>query len=122
MAIPLTDGNTIEYELSYEEHDFVEGDEFGHIDSTIIDESIISKFSKPSELEKCRECPIYPSCLILNECDGIKDRNSVTCKFDVQIKTRTLEQRYYKFLPNEDMAISDNKDVTEELQTNLTIC
>ena len=28
MAIPLTDGNIIEYELSYEEHDFVEGDEF----------------------------------------------------------------------------------------------
>lgn len=75
----------------------VKGDEIGHIDSLIYDESKILKYTVQSNLVICSECPLYPSCYILQECDGIKDRKKVICGFDVAQKTMGLVQQYHNY-------------------------
>lgn len=100
----------------------IEGDEFGHINSSLIDESKISKFDIPSKMEMCKDCVIYPSCLILNECDGIKDRNTATCQFEVQSKTMALEYQYYRHLSPDDKSYLEGVFIEEESHINSINC
>ena len=73
------------------------GDEFGHIDSDFKDQKGIYKFQTTVELEECDSCPIYPSCILLKNCQGVNDKNVFTCKYDVDASTRALKEyvNYY---------------------------
>lgn len=88
------------------------GDEFGSLDSTDVDESTIAKYTMPANLDFCRTCRIYPFCFILKECDGVKDRNPIICKFEADNKTKALEYQYRKYLaglhPDTDNTEEDN--------------
>lgn len=77
------------------EHTIV-GEEFGHIDSSEIDKLKIAKYSVPSDMKKCNSCPLYPSCYILKECDGLKDRKPSVCRFDVDMTSMAMLHYYSK--------------------------
>ena len=76
----------------------VAGDEIGHISGEIIRTNNLDKFTEPAKLEKCRNCKLYPSCYLLAECEGLKDRTESSCKFDVELKTQALLHHYNSHL------------------------
>ena len=91
----------------------VKDDEFGHIDGLTKDESKIKKYAVPSSLKMCEKCQLYPSCYILKECDGLKERNNIICGFDVTQKVLGLVQYYRKYqtkneIPNFEMKEKPN--------------
>lgn len=88
----------------------VKDDEFGHIDELKKDESKIIKYSVPSSLKICETCQLYPSCYILAECDGLKDRNITICGFDVTQKAAGLAQSYHKYQTKREMSKSKMKE------------
>ena len=92
------------------------GDEFGNLDSSDVDESKIAKYTMPAKLKFCKSCTLYPSCFILKECDGVKDRNPVICKFETDNKIKALEQQYQKYLAgmNPETDNTEENDITEK--------
>lgn len=55
----------------------------------------IEKFQITTEFSDCINCEIYPSCILLKNCAGIKDKNSYTCNYDIeQCKKNML--KYYR--------------------------
>lgn len=71
------------------------GEEFGSIDSDeIINMAGIEKYRKTTEREACGSCPLYPSCILLENCQGLPDKNEFTCKYEVDLATRSLRVHY----------------------------
>lgn len=96
----------------------VKDDEFGHIDSFEKDTSKIEKYTVPSSLAMCKECPLYPSCYILEACDGLKERNSMICGFDVSQKVIGMGKRYREYLATNDLPDSE-RDQQENLNVSI---
>lgn len=69
-------------------------DAFGHIERGITDECNIQKFRETVELENCSECPIYPSCILLSNCNGLMDHNSITCKSRIERAVHCINDTY----------------------------
>jgi radical SAM protein with 4Fe4S-binding SPASM domain len=94
-----------------------EGDSFGHIDSDDRDESVLARFMVPSDLEICPDCPLYPSCLILKECEGLKSRNAITCKYEINMKSWAMKHHYQDHLSSKvsDKTGEDSMAGQEEL-------
>ena len=70
------------------------GDEFGSIDSDETNEYGISKFTQTIELCECASCPIFPSCILLKNCQGIVDKNRLTCEYEIDSYSRALVANY----------------------------
>ena len=70
------------------------GDEFGCIDSDETNEYGISKFTQITELSECDSCPIFPSCILLKNCQGIVDKNRLTCEYEIDSYSRALVANY----------------------------
>ena len=89
----------------------VEGDEFGDIYCGIINENNVDKYKIGSKLSGCKTCPLRPSCYILQQCEGIKDRNSITCKFDVDTKLSAMKKYYVYYKEQQE----NKEESTQEL-------
>lgn len=70
------------------------GDEYGNVDVGIINRAGIERFQSTIELEACSQCPIFPSCILLQNCQGALDKNIYTCKYEVERARRTLIKYY----------------------------
>ena len=75
------------------EHIYI-GDEYGTIDTDIINHEGIEKFQLMTERDECASCPIYPSCILLRNCQGVMDKNQYTCKYEVELSTKSLITHY----------------------------
>lgn len=73
------------------------GDEYGSIDSGIVNPDGIEKFRRVVELDTCRSCPIYPSCILLKHCQGVSDKNRISCEYEVKASERTMNEHYRRF-------------------------
>lgn len=70
------------------------GDEFGHLDRGVEREENIDKFKQLARMDKCKNCPIYPSCMPLKECNGLDNYNRFTCGYNVSSRRRALTLKY----------------------------
>lgn len=70
------------------------GDEYGTIDNDKINMAGIEKYQSITEREACGSCPLYPSCILLKNCQGVPDKNEYTCKYEVELTTRSLLVHY----------------------------
>lgn len=70
------------------------GDEFGHLDGGISKEINIIKYKESAHQTRCKDCPIYPSCVPLKECNGLDNYNSFTCSFKVSSREKALGIKY----------------------------
>lgn len=89
------------------------GDEIGNLVDGIIDFDKIKKFQTTSELEKCSSCVLMPACLLLKECEGVKDRNSETCNFDLASRTSAIVDYYKQWREKSIIIRSETLDITE---------
>ena len=48
--------------------------------------------------DRCHNCPLRPSCLILQKCEGLKDRNDLVCDFDIEMRTLSLLKHYQDYV------------------------
>lgn len=69
-------------------------EEFGHIDTGIDHQENIERYQKTVELEHCADCPLYPSCILLEACNGLKDHNMFTCSEEVASSIRAIRSVY----------------------------
>ena len=74
------------------------GDDFGHIEAGISNQNGIIKFQELTELPECDICPIYPTCILLRNCQGVRDKNAFTCKYDVDAYIKALKVQYTHFI------------------------
>lgn len=72
------------------------GDEFGTIFEGVLNENNYNKFLISAIKKECGKCPLYPSCIILKECEGLADRNYFTCNYDIATRTMSLLENYKK--------------------------
>ena len=72
------------------------GDDYGHLDSGLVKREITEKFYRTAELPGCGSCPIYPSCILLEYCRGITDKNPYTCRYRADACARSLPEYYEK--------------------------
>ena len=91
----------------------VEGDELGDINNGIINENNIAKYKIGSKLSICKTCPLRPSCYILQQCEGIKERNSSTCKYEVDTKLLAMKKYYLYYKEKQENKVK--KGHTQEL-------
>ncbi len=70
------------------------GDEIGSIESEILDEYNRNKFLVTVEWDECGNCPIYPSCILLENCQGKEDKNRFTCQYDIELYKQLLVRHY----------------------------
>ena len=70
------------------------GDEFAHIDTDFSNVSGVEKFRIITEKNKCSSCPIYPSCILLKNCQGVPDKNQYTCKYNIDSYKRFMMKEY----------------------------
>ena len=80
------------------------GDEYGSVDSGIVNPDGIDKFQRVTELDTCRSCPIYPSCILLKHCQGVLDKNLVSCEYEVKSSERSLYEHYRRFKKESKMS------------------
>ena len=76
-------------------------DEIGDICCGETKEAGIKKFQQTTEMSECPSCPLYPSCILLRNCQGISDKNHYTCKHDIEMITKSLPE-HYRRLSNQD--------------------
>lgn len=72
-----------------------EGDEFGSIDSAETLPLNIMKFKETYETRNCRECPLFPKCVLLKNCIGTQsffDEN--VCKYNVETAIQSMVYCY----------------------------
>ena len=69
---------------------FADDDVFGSIFVEEKKDSSLKKYQEAAKRVQCNQCELYPSCLILENCEGLKDRNSIVCGYDVEKETRKL--------------------------------
>lgn len=60
------------------------------------------KYQVTAETESCAVCPIRPACMILQGCEGLKDRNPITCGYDIKMRTLSLLKQYQLFKNNSE--------------------
>ena len=73
------------------------GDEVGSIYSLEHDYTAqpgAVKYLPHIERAVCSDCPIYPSCILLKNCNGTDDYNDFTCKFNVESYEKSLLKYY----------------------------
>lgn len=73
------------------------GDEFGDIYRGIKNVENYNKFFAPAVRKECDDCPLYPSCIILKECEGLSDRNSIVCGYEVSAMTKALAYNHRRY-------------------------
>lgn len=73
---------------------FCDDDVFGSIYNNEILINSLKKYQVYAKRDQCRTCKLYPSCLILEKCDGLKDRNSHICKYNIEKEIRGLTTYY----------------------------
>ena len=72
------------------------GDEFAHIAANFSNVSGVEKFRVITEKHECSSCPIYPSCILLKNCQGVLDKNRFTCKYNIDSYKRSMVKEYRK--------------------------
>ena len=77
------------------EHNSIK-DQFGHITKGITDQSKIEKYKQLYELDSCKTCELYPSCVILKECNGVEDFNKYTCSYKRNSYRNNMIRSYIK--------------------------
>ena len=85
------------------EHVYI-GDEYGSIDTDITNEEGINKFKRIIELDICESCPLYPSCILLENCQGVPDKNKYTCKYEVERTVCSLSDYYQRYKSKREKA------------------
>lgn len=70
------------------------GDEYGSIENDIINRNGIEKYQSSIEKEMCSSCSLYPSCILLKNCQGVPDKNEYTCEYEVELTARSLLAHY----------------------------
>lgn len=73
------------------------GDEYDSLFDEISDKSGAEKFKIVTELETCATCPLYPTCILLENCQGLSDKNKYTCKYDVDRTIQSLSAYYLHY-------------------------
>ena len=73
-----------------------EGDEIGTIGTDEVNRKNILKFQEQMYYERCYTCPIYPSCILLKECDGKSRYTPELCDYNVKEKIKSIKARYSK--------------------------
>ena len=71
-----------------------EGDEIGTIGTDEINKKNILKFREQMHYDRCYTCPIYPTCILLKECDGKSRFTSELCNYNVRKKIRSIKAAY----------------------------
>lgn len=72
----------------------VPDDVFGSIFSDNYNKNNFEKFFYPALLTKCSTCPLYPTCIILKECEGLADRNPIICDYDISSYSMSVYHAY----------------------------
>lgn len=88
-------------------------DAIGNVLTGIKGQSAYQKFQVTSENEDCLICPIRPACMILKHCEGVKDRNPITCGYDIKMRTASISKQY-------ELYKSHSAEYSENL-TNITL-
>lgn len=76
-------------------------DSFGSIDRGIENELKIQKYKETFEMNQCESCPLYPSCMLLKECNGLEDHNQYTCSVEIE-SSRNAIKTVYNFMKAND--------------------
>ena len=63
---------------------------FGSIYSDVQDPKNRLKFKEKKEFERCGNCPLYPSCILLRECIPARKINELYCKYAVEHSEKKL--------------------------------
>ncbi len=79
-------------------------DRIGRLGESDIQEEGIAKFRITAETEACGDCPLYPSCILLKNCQGLPDKNPYTCCYDIQRAERSLNAYYHQWKSAEGQA------------------
>ena len=58
------------------------------------------RYKQTLVLDRCRHCPLYPSCIILADCPSKKHIESYPCQNSIKSKSRELVQYYNHFCSN----------------------
>jgi radical SAM protein with 4Fe4S-binding SPASM domain len=74
------------------------GDECGDVNNDILKTRGVEKFQLTTEFQECSSCPLYPSCILLKNCQGINDYNQITCNYNVENTAKSLEEYYRRFI------------------------
>ena len=70
------------------------GDEIGTIREGIIQKAGIEKFITRMELKECISCPLYPSCILLKNCQGVSDKEWHICEYSIVEAENNLKEHY----------------------------
>lgn len=81
------------------------GDEYGYLDNSIRFENNISKFKVPAALELCERCPLRPSCYLLQECNGVQERDETVCSAEVDARTNAMQKVYQQYLDKQSTSL-----------------
>lgn len=91
-VIVYPDGKLLKCETVSEE------DAFGHIALDGYSKEKLEKYKEKYEHPYCKECELYPSCILLRNCPGIDDQPVFACHHDVDVASQEL--KYYYDLAN----------------------
>ena len=67
-----------------------DGNTFGSIYSEDQDQSKRLKYKEKYEFDRCRDCPLYPVCILLKECIPARRINETYCKYLVEFSKKKL--------------------------------
>lgn len=92
-------------------------DFIGDLDFGIIVKDKIHKYQTITELEECNTCPLYPSCVLLKECNGLEDYNRYTCEFRRESFKRAMIRHFEKANSKQGREIDDKNLEIDDICT-----
>ncbi len=66
-------------------------DKVGIIGSSKMDETVISQYHERFELDRCKDCPIFPYCIVLAKCPDVGKKNPIYCDYRVRLGPLVLK-------------------------------
>ena len=67
----------------------------GSIENDQLDQKMVDAWKKPIVWEKCRTCPLHPSCYFISKCENVEECLDVKQEYDIK-GYQTLVRRTYK--------------------------
>ena len=90
------------------------GDEFANISTDFSNMSGVEKYRIITEKKECSICPIYPSCILLKNCQGVQDKNNFTCKYYIDSYKRSMVKEYKKRISEKSRLSNSRFPVNEK--------
>ena len=66
----------------------------GNLQTGITNQELVESYKKTQVLQKCAECPLYPSCIQLEKCLPILDKELTDCSLKVRAYEKDLVKLY----------------------------